>query len=201
MWPTKAALLFLILLASTSADLGNDSSKVCKFSYFFIIDHLEEGNILEYDQEDLLFLRGELEEIEVNVSIPDLEPFIENYTTNCPNSTSIPLPLEINETEETNQTDEYKCERISINKTIIDFYEMDWSLPILTIHKGAESCSKISFWKWFVNYEKTGQFDYSVTGVKIWWIIPIVIIIPIALYLRFHILLRRTTKEEVDLYR
>jgi len=184
----SVALLMSVTLVS--AEKTNETYK-CEYSYYFIIGHLQTGNILDYQESDLLALSNSLMS-ERNIDVgnyTNLKPYIENYTNFCGTETpDLVLPAIIIDIKTINlptEQEEFFCNSY-INKTFLGFYDLDWSFPLPAIHKGEINCGATQFFKWFFNYEKTGKFDYSLTGIKLWWIFLIIIISLIVVYYKIN---------------
>lgn len=198
--PTKVLLMFfLVIILSGVASAGdmNETRSTCEYVYYFIIDHLGERNILSYTETDVIGLKYDLmrEQDIYYDTTADLYPFIFNYSGNCINLTShliVPLEEEIPIQEEFN----YVCVGTKINKTLIYFYDWDWSLPIPKIHKGMEKCSDMRFKKWFFDYKKTGIQDYSISGLKLWWIFILIALFSLFVYLKVHIQVNKIIERE-----
>lgn len=178
------AMLFLIV--SVSAESSNETNfnvnkTICEYSYYFIINHLTTGNIFVYKDEDVLIVKESLlTEKKINITNESfIIDFIENYESICKNETPLlTLPPTVLDVKSFNVSTggEFFCDS-NINKTFLGFFNLDWKIPLPKIHKGQIDCDSTQFFKWFFNYEKTGRYDYSLDGLKLWWIIMSVIIL------------------------
>lgn len=192
----SALLILVALIVSVvvpvtlvSAENTNETN-ICEYSYYFIIGHLQTGNVFSYSISDLDGLKTDLlNEKSIDVgNVSELKPYVENYTEICgtetPDLVLPPIIFDVGKIEIL-QDNEFICDSY-INKTFMGFYDMDWSIPFFKIHKGIINCGATQFWKWFLNYEKTGKYDYSVTGIKLWWIILSFLISIIVIYYRIN---------------
>lgn len=184
----SVALLMSIMLVS--AEKTNETY-ICEYSYYFIIGHLQTGNILSYQDADLQSLRNSLiSERNIDVgNYTNLNPYMENYTEICgtetPDLVLPPIIFDVKIINLPHEGEEFYCDSY-INKTFLGFYNLDWSFPFFTIHKGEINCGATQFFKWFFNYEKTGKYDYSLTGIKLWWIFLILIVSLIVIYYKIN---------------
>jgi len=174
--PTVTLLIIIFLVAISLAD-SNISEEDCLSVYYFQIDHLKPGNILNYSEQDVSSLSEQL-----NLTLNETFSYLNNYSAICSNSPKIPSPIK----ETTQTSEEFGCRSVEINKTIAYVYDADWSIPTPKIHLGEYSCSRIEYYKYFLRYEKTGRSDYSITGVRIWIFVLSLISIGLLLYFRLH---------------
>ena len=185
--------LFIMTFCFSSlviAESNNSEKTICSYSYYFIINHLQAGNVLDYGISDLDSLKSSLiveRGIDVG-NVSALKPYIENYTLSClsetPDLKLPPIIIDI-KTIEIILDDEFLCDA-EIDKTFLGFYDMDWSIPFPQIHRGIINCDNTQFFKWFLKYEKTGKYDYSVSGIKLWGIFLFLIISLIVVYYKIN---------------
>lgn len=139
--------IYLILIAIFLISLV---SAQCEETYFFILENNYQFN--DYDLN------------ESNITIE----YIENYSTLCPESISLPKKPE-NETYILIE-DQEECST-EINKV------MDFSIP-LNFYVGEVSCDKVKYLKYFIQLEETSS--YSIVGIKLF---PIFFIMFLGLFI------------------
>lgn len=179
-------LAYIGILLMTILGIVNalNETEICKETYFFILDNLDENNSLNYNL-------GELQEFSnsLNLKITEAEDYINNYNSLCSNFSKIPSPT-IN-VPVLNQSYLEEC-NISINKKflfgLIDFRKsLDCWKEDCGIVVGEKTCEELKNDIWLWNYEKVEDI-YILKGIRVYIFITTFLIIFLFLFFRENIL-------------
>lgn len=185
MRPTILLVLLILIPLVSSLSVG-ETKQVCENSYHFIIENIK-GNKLSYTTNELEHF---LSDLDFPLTKQEALSYINNYDIECKGYFNKEVP-DYSITRSVGEiTEEYECDN-EIDSNFLG-YPMDLSMPFIKIHQGMEDCDSIEIKKYFLRYEKTGQYDYSITGIKLWWIFTLIILVISILFYKIN---RRINKE------
>jgi len=193
-------LTVLMLLVFLSFGVYGEAldREICENSYYFIISHLKEGNILSYNESELNSLSEDIYDYsgEKIQNLTYLKGFVEDYTSKCRNVTpnmaipEVTIKVGFIGNGNSNHTE---CD-VSIGRDFL-FYDFDWSIPIYDIYVNGYSCEDISSKKYFLSYEQISEESFLLNGIRVWWILGAILSVLMIMFIIINIRVNRALSE------
>lgn len=164
---------------------GFNSTLICNYVYDFL---LTKGGKKVYTSQEVNDLRDKIN-IYSTPSIDNVttQNYIDNFETVCGRSLPNSLNPLLNNTNFTifnyNSSRQPCTPTLNTTLTILNAqFNLDQSMPFFHIDMGQASCGAIDFARWLFRIE--GTDTYSITGLKLWWILSATGILVIILLYR-----------------
>ena len=179
----SAVIIMGILLTTMPSVQGISNETICENSFYYIISNLDSTNTLHYTNDSFIEFT-----ITNEIDNSSAYQFINNYSKVCDfNNLKIPSPKKNFINFPQNNT--FTCD-LDINETFLGIIDMDNYFPpkFEGIIIGNKSCDEIDSFKYIVKYKKIDNLNYSIQGIKTWWIYTTILIFFMTLFARLILL-------------
>lgn len=168
------------------------ANEVCESVYFFLINHLDNNGNLNYTNQDIeIFINN------TGISNQTARNHISNFSI-CEASLNIKLPKPKYSNSVINkQNEDYYCPSSIEDTTFLGIISMEETFPrnkeFFIIQN--VSCSKIKFYKEYLNIKQIDNDTYVIKGIRIWWIVFLFLFILILLF--FYVVYKNIKGEKL----
>jgi len=168
--------IYVLMLVVISINVVNaQEERLCHETFYFIVDHLDSENSLQYEQSEI----GNLS-VELNFTVIEIEKYISNYSDICKKFTQLPVKT-YNIPTINNDVTQENCDYIVNGSFLILSMEDYFPINANGIVVGNVSCETIDTWKYFFKYQKSDDLNYKIRGIKLWWTFVVFFIVGITI--------------------
>jgi len=176
-------IFILVVSLSMVSALDSEAEVICNYTEAFLVDHLIEDGFRYYEDDIINLVTFINTDSEIEVDISKVKIFLKGFEKQCGRDNpklyvekvnGVPYIIRVDPDRDLCKLDIGQKSETSLLFVTVDF-DIDWYIPSPRINTGEMSCKSLSFWKWMFKYEREGENTYSFSGVKIWWIITLLI--------------------------
>ncbi len=169
--------------SSGGGSAGSNNTILCNYIYDSIVS---KGGSRTYSNNEIIDLTSLINaNLNPDVTEDTVKIYVSDYSARCTKA----LPTVKNQSSSNNLNATFfatiinydgssaKCApEINATLTILNAkYKMDTSIPTPDVSIGNRGCLTVTFSKWIFELSKTGS-TYSITGIKLWWVVSVVIV-------------------------
>ena len=173
-------LLILSILSITL--VSSYSEEVCNEAFYFLVE--SEGNYLQEDVGSVLQ--------SLNLTNEEKLLFLDNYTSECEALVGKSLPYE--KVRELGPDSQYPVCNTGLELTPLG-YKMDLSLPSPDVFLRERTCSQVEKLRWIFRLESNHRNLYSITGVKVWFILATIVTLYLTKFLFSNLRINKIIKD------
>jgi lysophospholipase L1-like esterase len=159
---------------------------MCDFTYSFLVDKIAKTGGRNYSNEELNNLTAMINvQMRVKTDNSTAKLYLDNFEKKCGNK----LPKKRAETNGTKLIDYTSgispcTPDINSTFTLLNAkFNMDSNIPFFNIEIGRANCVSIESLRWLFKIEKA-QDRYTISGIKLWWVLVLSVILVISLIYR-----------------